>query len=100
MVSAVSKLRTFLEEGKDWERRKTSITGVFLIKVPATGSRPAELAVEINPVDSSGQTRTRRGLILRGLEDLEDFGRIHVDEKLSTLVKMLQQVNLAKNRTG
>lgn len=53
-------LRAFLE-GVDWERRKTSIPGVFLPKIPATGSRPAELAIEVNPVDSSGLPRKRRG---------------------------------------
>ncbi len=30
------KLRKFAEEGKDWERKKTTLDGVFLLKLPKT----------------------------------------------------------------
>ncbi|MEM0481558.1 MAG: hypothetical protein QXM16_01530 [Nitrososphaerota archaeon] len=100
MDSTLSRLREFLEGGRDWERKRTSIPGVFLLKIPGTRLRPAELAVEINPVDSSGTPRKRRGLILRGYQDLEDFRKIINDERLSTLVEMLQQVNPTGERSG
>ncbi|MDJ0270512.1 MAG: hypothetical protein NXY59_08205 [Aigarchaeota archaeon] len=92
-LSLAEKLRSFLESGKDWERRKTSLSGVFLLKIPRKGSRPAEIAVELNPVDSSGQTKKRRGLILRSLDDLNDYRAIINDAKLEQLMKTIEQVN-------
>jgi hypothetical protein len=50
-TSLEQKLRDFLRNGEDWERSKTSIPGVFVVKLPGRGSRGAELALEINPVD-------------------------------------------------
>ena len=59
------RLLQFLKEGKDWERKATSIAGVFLLKMPTFKGRPASLAVEINPVDSSGLTSKKRGVVVR-----------------------------------
>jgi len=91
-MSLVDKIREFAERGGDWERKKTSIPGVFLIKLPARRG-VGEVAVEINPVDGSGQRKKRRGLILRGLEDYWDFKRILNDSKLEALIKAVSEVN-------
>jgi hypothetical protein len=37
---------------EDWKKSRTSIPGVFVVKLPGQGSRGPELALEINPVDS------------------------------------------------
>ena len=47
-----AKLSEFLKDGKDWERRSTSMPGVFVLKMPAYKGAPIRLAVELNPVDS------------------------------------------------
>jgi hypothetical protein len=51
---------------EDWERPKTNISGVFVVKLPGRGSKDPELALEINPVDGQGQPRKRRGYMVRG----------------------------------
>jgi hypothetical protein len=51
-ASLEQKLREFMRSGEDWERSRTSIPGVFVVKLPGQGSRGPELALEINPVDS------------------------------------------------
>ena len=48
------RLSQFLMDGKIWERKATSISGVFLIKLPEYKSRPPYIAMGINPVESSG----------------------------------------------
>jgi hypothetical protein len=56
-ASLEQRLRDFLRSGGDWERSRTSIPGVFVVKLPGRGPRGAELALEINPVDGQGQPR-------------------------------------------
>jgi len=58
------KLSDFLENGKDWGKLKTTVPGVFVLKLPPYKSSPERLAVEINPVDASGNPTKRRGLII------------------------------------
>jgi hypothetical protein len=33
-MSADQRLTQFLKEGKDWERKATSIPGIFLLRLP------------------------------------------------------------------
>jgi len=86
-------LSDFLKTGEDWGRIKTSIPGVFVIKMPAYRSSPTRLAVEINPVDASGNPTKRRGLYIRFNDELESFREILNEEKLSNLMEMLDSVN-------
>lgn len=44
------KLADFLQNGKDWSRVRTSVPGVFVLKLPAYRGSPTRLAVELNPV--------------------------------------------------
>lgn len=86
-------LSDFLKTGKDWGRMKTSIPGVFVIKMPAYRSSPTRLAVEINPLDASGNPTKRRGLYIRFNDELESFRDILNEEKLSNLMELLDLVN-------
>jgi len=87
------KLAEFLEKGKDWDKVKTTVPGVFVMKMPGSKTRPASLSVEINPVDVSGNPTKRRGLIIRGVEEYLEFKDILLNEKLESLLEMLEDVN-------
>ena len=65
-ASLEQKLREFMRNSEDWERSRTSIPGVFVVKLPGRGSRGPELALEINPVDGQGQPKKKRGYMVRG----------------------------------
>jgi len=90
---AEEKLAGFLQTGKDWARLKTTVRGVFVLKLPAYRSSPTRLAVELNPVDEEGAPTKRRGLILRSSSELDAFRDILQDERLSTLVRAMDAVN-------
>ena len=92
------KLEDFLRTGNDWEKLKTSVPGVFIQKLPPYRSSPARLAVEINPVDASGNPTKRRGLLLRYTDEYEAFKEILTDEKLPRLLEMLERVNPGQGR--
>lgn len=87
------KLTNFLKSGKDWSRLRTSIPGVFILKLPAYKRSPTRLAVELNPVDLAGNTKKRRGLVIRSTVELDDFKELFQFEKLAKLLDMLDSVN-------
>lgn len=97
-------LTNFLKTGKDWSRLRTSVQGVFVLKLPSYRSSPTRLAVELNPIDDAGNPKRRRGLILRSSADLEDFKGLFQYDKLSKLLTSLDSVNpqaeAARRRKG
>jgi hypothetical protein len=87
------KLADFLKTGKDWSRMKTSVPGIFVVKLPHYRGSPARLVVELNPVDEGGTPKKRRGLVLRSTAELEEFKELFRDEKLPKLLGMIDAVN-------
>jgi hypothetical protein len=87
------KLEEFLETGKDWAKVKTSVPGVFVMKMPGSKNREPSLSVEVNPVDASGSPTKRRGLIIRSVDELLEFKDILGNDKVETLLEMLEDVN-------
>jgi hypothetical protein len=92
------KLRSFLKTGSDWARLKTSLPGVFVLKLPPFRGSPARLAVELNPVDDAGNPTRRRGLILRNEVDMEEYEKIFHSDKLKPLLASLRTVNPEEKR--
>jgi hypothetical protein len=92
-MSSEDKLASFLKTGADWGRLKTSIPGIFILKMPAYKNSPARLAVELNPVDNSGSPTKRRGLVLRSMEELEEFKELFKFDKLEPLLNGVDKVN-------
>jgi hypothetical protein len=90
------RLSQFLKEGKDWERKATSIPGVFLIKLPEYKSRPAYIAIEINPVDTSGIATKKRGILIKSRSELEQISKILTNAKIVQLTASIDEVNPEK----
>ena len=88
-----ARLSEFLKSGKDWERKATSIPGVFVLKMPPYRGAPTRLAVELNPVDGEGRSTRKRGVLVRSSEELGEYTRILSDERLSNLLKNVDVVN-------
>ncbi len=93
MGMSEEKLEEFLQSGKDWAKVKTSVPGVFVMKMPGSKNKEPSLSVEINPVDAGGSPTKRRGLIIRSVDELLEFKDILSNEKLETLLEMLEDVN-------
>jgi hypothetical protein len=87
------KLADFLKTGKDWSRIRTSVSGVFVVKLPPYRNSPARLVVELNPVDEAGTPKKRRGLVLRSTAELEEFRELFSGEKLPKLLGMIDSLN-------
>jgi hypothetical protein len=85
-------LEAFLEEGKDWERKQTSIRGVSILRMPRTTTRPPTLAMEINPVDDRGLQMKRKGIMIRSPRELEALRGVLSDPKVVNLMEALALV--------
>ena len=85
-------LETFLEEGKDWERKQTSIRGISILRMPRTTTRPSTLALEINPVDERGGQMKRKGIMIRSPRELDALRNVLSDPKVANLMGTLAAV--------
>ena len=95
------RLSQFLNESKPWEKKVTNILGVILLKLPTFKNTPPSIAIEINPVNAtSGSTTKKRGIIIGAASELEEFSRLLSNPKVSQLAKMLEEVNPERKTTA
>lgn len=97
-MSLEEPLVEFLEDGDDWERKKTSVDGVFILKLPEYKGNPPRLAIELNPADSKGDPTKKRGLMIRDPGELETFRDLIGEEGLDNLMETLVEVNPEKGK--
>lgn len=86
-------LATMLDDAKDWQKFPTTESGIFLQKLPKSNTLPARWAVSINPVDDSGRTTKRRGIIVRNHEELELLRTAVNNEKIGDLIDKFMPAN-------
>ncbi|MGA7898951.1 MAG: hypothetical protein WCA39_08845 [Nitrososphaeraceae archaeon] len=91
--AANEKLLQFLREGRDWEKKVTNIPGIFLIKLPGSKSSSPSLAIEVNPVDSTGAATKKRGLVIRSTSELEQITSLLSNPKINQLANSIDGVN-------
>ncbi|KXA94181.1 hypothetical protein AKJ65_05115 [candidate division MSBL1 archaeon SCGC-AAA259E19] len=87
-----------MEDGDDWERKKTSVGGVFVLKLLKYKSSPPRLAIELNPTDSRGNPTKKRGLMIRNLKELGTFRDLIGEEGLDDLMDTMIEVNPGKGK--
>lgn len=97
-MELMDTLRSFLENGEDWERKLTSIRGVTILKLPQTKSRSASLAIEINPLTEKGTPMKKKGVMIMGPSDLKAFREIFNNEKVEVLLTSIESI--APTRKG
>jgi len=94
------RLSQFLKTGPDWGRMKTSVAGLFILKLPAYRNTPARIAVELNPVDDSGSPTKKRGLVIRSSQDLAEYLSLLQYDKLPQLLVAVDKINPPLKKTG
>ncbi len=91
-MEMIENLRTFLENGEDWERKPTSVPGVSLIRLPATRNRPASLAVEVNPLGPKGLPIKKKGIMIMSSQELDAFQQLLSNQNLSILLCGIEEL--------
>ncbi|MGV9173752.1 MAG: hypothetical protein ACOC44_14260 [Promethearchaeia archaeon] len=100
MADIQDQLKDHLKTAKDWEKMETPIPGVFVVKVPATKTRPALLFLEINPLKENGRPMKRKGLFVKNKEMLISFTEALTDDKVFKLIQELDSVNPDVSKKG
>jgi hypothetical protein len=96
LMEISENLRIFLESAEDWERKATTISGVSIIRLPATRNRQASLAIEVNPLDANGRPMKKKGIMVMGREEVTAFAEIFTSDKLMTLIDAMEAVTPEK----
>ena len=98
--SLVKRLKEFGKEMKDWDKKKTSVLGVTIVKLPSKGDEPS-FGLEIIPVNEAGIPLKRRGkgLFVTSLEQWEAFKDIFNDEKALDLIKSIDEMRKTRLTT-
>ena len=91
-MELTEKLRTFIEEGHDWERKATSVKGVTIIRLPKTKNRAPSLAIDFNPVNEHGVPMKKKGIMIMNTAELAAFRAAFNNEKADVLLKALEEV--------
>ncbi|MEJ2249024.1 MAG: hypothetical protein P8Y70_03500 [Candidatus Lokiarchaeota archaeon] len=99
MADIQAQLEEHLDKAKDWEKMDTPIPGVYVVKVPATKTRPALLFLEVNPLKENGKPMKRKGLFVGDKEMLVKFGELLNDDKVFQLIQELERVNPDRNNS-
>jgi|SRR5581483_5425403 len=89
------KLSAYLSKSREWKRRPTNVSGLFLLKLPSSRSRQASIAIEINPVDATGVATNNRGTVVRSASELHQFNNILADQYASNELTSMATSNLS-----
>lgn len=93
MSTTVKKqLKGHLDEAEAWERMRTPIPGLFIVKAPATKHVPAQLFLELNP---DGKWK---GFFFNTKALLTEVVVIITDDRTNTLINEIEAINPETNR--
>lgn len=103
-MSVDERLAQFLSDARDWEKKATSVPGLFILKLPGLRGNPPSVVIEINPVDASGSPTKKRGVVIRSAAELQRIKDILSNPKIAELAENMDKVNPQKkefpSRTG
>ena len=91
-MDITESLRAFMETGEDWERKNTSLKGVSIIRLPKTKTRPASLAIDVNPLNEKGVPIKKRGIMIMSRAEMLAYKELFTSEKLDSLLTTIENV--------
>ena len=99
MEDIESKLKDFLGNGKDWERKQTNISGASLRRLPPFRSRPECVAIELEAASRGGDggSNRRRGIIIKSEGEIKQLSKLLENPKLIDLATALEKINPPKS---
>jgi len=88
-------IKSMMKDASEWTRRKTTIPGIFVVRMPGTKLRVMLL---FSPTDEAGNPRKRGGLFFADMDTVQQARRAFPDERLDALIAAVQQVNGPRSR--
>jgi hypothetical protein len=84
------RIRKTMENAEDWEKVKTQIPGIFMVKAPDKSLR---VMVVFNPPDEAGNPTKKKGLFFSTMDWVEAARVAFGNKDLDKLVEAIQKVN-------
>jgi hypothetical protein len=86
----VENVTKAMEHADDWEKKKTSIPGIYLVRMPEKDLR---VMLMFNPPDEAGNPRKKKGLYFEDVETVEAARLAFPNPGLPQLVEAVARVN-------
>ncbi len=83
-------IRKAMENADDWEKKRTSIAGIFLVRMPEKDLR---VMLMFNPPDSEGNPTRKKGLFFADKETVDAARVAFPNPSLNALVEAVEKVN-------
>lgn len=96
-VDLVNRLKEFGKKMKDWDKMKTSVVGVSIVKLPNKGDE-LNFGLELIPVNEEGipLKRKGKGLFITSLEQWEAFKSLLNNKKAQDLIVNIDSMKKPK----
>jgi hypothetical protein len=85
-----SSIEKSLSNAAEWEKKKTSIPGIFLVRLPGEKLR---VMLEFNPPDESGGPSKRKGLYFGDRATVEAARTAFPDKRLDDLIAAVEKLS-------
>lgn len=96
-----SSIEKTLSGAAEWEKKKTSIPGIFLVRLPGDALR---VMLEFNPPDEAGNASKRKGLYFADRSTVEAARKAFPDPRLDDLIAAVEALSgrapAAKGKKG
>jgi hypothetical protein len=89
-VELAKSIESTLSRAAEWEKKRTSIPGVFLVRLPGDKLR---VMLEFNPPDSSGSPSKRKGLYFGDRATLAAARLAFPDPRMDDLVAAIESLS-------
>ena len=86
-------LAQMLDTGSDWSVKKTSVSGVYVQKMPGNKSRGESLCVIVNPPNGKGNPSKRKHLYIRTAADVAFYKAAFNDPKMMAALAVVSETN-------
>ena len=94
-VDLIERLKEFGKKMKDWDKMKTSVDGVSIVKLPTKGD-DLNFGLELIPVKEDGTPLKRKGVFITSMEQWESFKSLLNNEKAHDLIKNIDDMKKQK----
>ena len=85
------QLIEFANNGGDWERMETPISGVFVVRPPPKKGK-VTLMITIIPVDEEINPKSKRGIFISSLLSFKSLKKAFEDPKTMKLVEQIDKI--------
>jgi len=90
-TNLIERLKKYGKDMNDWERMRTSVAGVSIVKLPSKGD-DLNFGLELLPVKEDGIPVKKKGLFITSIEQWEAFKDLFNSPKALDLISTITEL--------